>query len=100
MEVSYRILLDDPASGTNRIFIREAGDWPFPSLPAPGDAVGVDVPGGWDLMEPRRIKQVIYLPAQNKAYIDIPVEALDDPAPQIDLLLAAGFEEVGQQPKG
>jgi hypothetical protein len=45
MKIFYRFHLDDSTQATERRFVRGPEEWPFPSFPAPGDAVVIDVPG-------------------------------------------------------
>jgi hypothetical protein len=114
MNVIYHVMLDDPSSGRTRQFSRDAGQWPFPCLPAPGDAVTIDVVGRWETvsgegdtalnewvhprsLQPRKVQQVIYDQAVGVAHILFPVTGLNDPQPQIQMLLNAGFKEVSGQ---
>ncbi|GAA4605007.1 hypothetical protein GCM10023107_70260 [Actinoplanes octamycinicus] len=110
--IMYRIHLDDPHHALKRIFVREAGTWPFPWLPSPGDAVGIDSPGSWErvsgegdtlvsrwvheqLLQPRPINRAIFLPGQGTVHIDMEIPGLEaDPESQIEILVRAGFREV------
>ena len=97
MDVIYHVPVDDPGTGLKRLFAREAGEWPFPNLPAPGDALIVDIaaPGVRLLsVTPRRVEHVIYSPNEAIAYLVCPATEPADPELQVEKLLAAGFLEV------
>jgi hypothetical protein len=97
MDVMYHVPVDDPGAGRKRLFVREADEWPFPNLPAPGDAVTVDIaaPGARLLsVTPRRVEYVIYSPNEAIAYLVCPATQPTDPELQVEKLLAAGFVEV------
>jgi hypothetical protein len=51
--------MDDPAQARERRFVRDEDDWPFPSLPAPGDGVMIGDAPERRALEPRRVEQVV-----------------------------------------
>jgi len=113
MRVRYRFRLDDPGEANERRFVREAGDWPFPCLPAPGDVVIIDVPGGdgglgarqegdvtvWEpppavFLEGRPVHRVVYSAATSEAFIELRADGLSgDVDAQVTILKRAGFQE-------
>jgi hypothetical protein len=95
MKVTYQILLDDSTEARTRTFYREAGEWPFPNLPTPGDAVTIDDAsyGRWP-MQTRAVHRVAYNPREGVAHILFRVTGLDDLQPQIDILAKSGFQEI------
>lgn len=113
MKVTYQVALDDSTEARTRTFYKEAGEWPFPNLPAPGDAVTIDdaSSGRWvrlsgegdtassrftplRSMQPRPVERVDYNPREGIATILIRVTGLDDLQPQIDILTSSGFREI------
>jgi hypothetical protein len=113
MRVRYRFRLDDPGEARERRFVRNVGDWPFPSLPAPGDVVIIDVPssgGGlsarrqddvtvWEpesavFIEGRPVHRVVYSAATTEAFIELRADGLGgDVDAQVAVLMRAGFHE-------
>jgi|SRR5689334_10463178 hypothetical protein len=99
MKVTYRVHLADPQRAQERLFVRDADAWPFPNLPAPGDAVFLDVPGQpAHNIGARAVKRVVYVPQAAAALIEMHTAAdqnwtmgVDD---QVAALLGAGFREV------
>jgi len=114
MKISYRVSLDDPKEVRRRRFVRDAGPWPFPSLPSAGDAIAVDdaSTGRWilesgegetalhsltplQIFNAARVQTVVYVPATADAFIDLAADGLrGDFEEQITALVAAGFREI------
>jgi hypothetical protein len=112
MRTFYHCRIGDRTAAKERRFVREVGSWPFSSLPAPGDAVIIDVPGTgglrsqqeaglttWtseraDVMEARLVDRVVFSPATEEAFIELRSDGLrNDISQQVDVLLQAGFRE-------
>jgi hypothetical protein len=91
MKVTYQVSLDDPGPVTKRTFVRDAGAWPFPSLPSTGDFVAVDSD-----TTGARIQEVVYRPATAQVYLLLKVDGLrGDLEAQVAALKLMGFRETG-----
>jgi hypothetical protein len=113
MRVTYQAEVDVPATARARMFSIEPGDWPFPTLPAPGDGVVIDFnvgrvraeqhgnltafqPEQSERLTAMRVERVTYRPAIPQAILRLYVDGLTHhPAGQIEALQRAGFQEVG-----
>jgi hypothetical protein len=94
VKVKYRFSLDDPAQARERRFVRDEDDWPFPSLPAPGDAVVIEAPG-LPPLEGRPVDRVMYRAATGEALIDLSADGLsNDVEEQVAVLREMGFREI------
>ena len=94
MKVKYRFTIDDPAQARERRFVRDEDGWPFPSLPAPGDAVVIQAPGLRSL-EGRPVERVIYIAATGDAIIELRADGFrNDVEQQVTVLMEMGFREV------
>ena len=94
MKVKYRFSLDDPAQARERRFVRDEDGWPFPSLPAPGDAVVIEAPG-LPPLDGRPVDRVMYRPATGEALLDFRADGLNnDVEQQVSVLLEMGFREI------
>jgi len=86
--------MDDPAQARERRFVRDEEGWPFPSLPAPGDAVVIEAPG-LPPLEGRKVERVIYRAATSDALIDLRADGLhNDVEQQVAVLREMGFREI------
>jgi hypothetical protein len=113
MRVTYQAEIDVPATARARVFSMEAGDWPFPTLPAPGDGVVIDFnvgrvraeqQGNLTAFQPEqserltamRVERVTYRLAIPQAILHLCVDGLThDPAGQIEALQRAWFPRGG-----
>jgi hypothetical protein len=111
--VTYQAEVDDPSTAEARMFSMDAGDWPFPTLPAPGDGVVIDFnvdrlsveqrdnvtifePVLSERLTAMRVERVTYRPGIPQAILHLHVDGLvHDPEGQIEALRRAGFQEVG-----
>ena len=95
MKIKYRFSIDDPTQARERRFVRDEDDWPFPSLPAPGDAVMIEDASERRALQPRRVEQVVYRAATGEAVIDLRADGfINDVEQQVAALLEMGFREI------
>jgi hypothetical protein len=91
MKVSYQVSIEDPTTVTTRTFVRDAGAWPFPTLPATGDFVAID-----DHTTGARIQEVVYRPASAQVFLRLNADGLrGDFEEQVEALKLMGFRESG-----
>jgi hypothetical protein len=92
LKLILRLNIDDPANGTVRRFIKTVtGE--APHVPRVGE--GVVIPGGpLENLGARHVEEVIY-PLDGSVILDFKLDGLtNDVQSQVNMLLAAGFEEV------
>jgi hypothetical protein len=112
VRVIYQVELDRADTATSQVFARDhEGPWPFPNLPAPGDAVVIDYDFGGHAAEQRGevteitptpgrrlsarlVERVTYRPAGPHVLLHLSVDGLaGDPEEQVQVLREAGFQE-------